>query len=130
MAATRRARGDRGITLILVAAAMVAIVTIVAMVIDLSNVRNSRQDNKRSTDVAATAGAQELAPDGVPHPWAGVCAAFAYLKQNQPDLTLTPELPGRQRGPRGRRPLPRRAWSRSACRETQSTWAWIHAVGR
>lgn len=89
-AAGHRARGDRGVTLILFAAFMVAIVTIVALVIDLSNVRNSRQDNKRTTDVAATAGAQELAPDGVPHPWAGVCAAFAYLKQNQSDLTLTP----------------------------------------
>jgi hypothetical protein len=126
VAAGSRARGDGGITLILFAAAMVAIVTIVALVVDLSRVRNSRQDNKRTTDVAATAGAQELAPDGVPHPWAGVCAAFAYLKQNQSDLTLTPTYQDGNEDPVGGDPCAT-ALDQECVPGDETTWAWIHA---
>jgi hypothetical protein len=125
--ARRRARDDQGITIILFAAAMVAIVTIVALVVDLSNVRNGRQDNKRTTDVAATAGAQELAPGGEPLPWAGVCAAFAYLKQNQSDLTLTPTYQDGNEDPVAGDPCAT-ALEQECVPGDETTWAWIHAT--
>ena len=86
---TRRAEGDRGVTLILFALALIAIMTMVAIVIDLSNVRNTRQDSKSTTDAATSAGLVSLAPDGISKPWRGVCSALAYLKANQPDRTFS-----------------------------------------
>jgi hypothetical protein len=83
----RRASGDRGVTIILFALAMVAILLIVATVIDYGNVRSSRQGNKLSTDTAASAALQKLAPEGTPLPWEAVCTALEFLELNHPELT-------------------------------------------
>lgn len=85
----RRAEGEAGVTLILFALALIAIMTMVAIVIDLSNVRNTRQDSKSTTDAATSAGLLSLAPDGVARPWSGVCSALDYLKANRPDVSFS-----------------------------------------
>lgn len=82
-------RRDDGVVLVIVAISMVAILFIVALVLDLSNVRNSRQDTKSTTDAVAAAGAQSLAADGKPRPWKAACTSLAYLRANEPDRPFT-----------------------------------------
>jgi len=66
---------------------MVAILLMVALVLDLSVVRQSRQANKSAADFAVTAGLHGLeTPTGIPLPWGGVCAAIEYLKANHEEL--------------------------------------------
>lgn len=124
----RRGQGDAGVTLILFALAMVGILLIVALVIDYGNVRNSRQDNKLTADVVATAGLQSLAPDGIARPWRAVCSALGYLKVNKPDLTLTVSyLDGNGTALSGN---PCSSLANQECvANIKTTWAWIHAVG-
>lgn len=81
------ARGDRGVVVVFVALVMLAIMVIVALVVDLSFVRQTRQANKSSTDFAVTAGMHGLeSPSGIPRPWGGVCEAIEYLKVNHANL--------------------------------------------
>lgn len=62
---------------------LVAILVIAALVIDLSFVRNSRQDSKSVADAATAAAMQSVATaDGKLYPWAGACAGLAYLIAN------------------------------------------------
>lgn len=78
--------GERGAVLVIVAMSMVAIMLIVALVIDFGFVRNTRQSNKSDADVAVTAGLHGLeSADGIPRPWAGVCAAATYALANRSD---------------------------------------------
>lgn len=124
----RRTEGDAGVTLILFALALIAIMTMVAIVIDLSNVRNTRQDSKSTTDAATSAGLVSLASDGIAKPWRGVCSALAYLQANQPDRTFSlsyfdgtgsVSVPGD----------PCVSGLTQVCNAgTPSTWAWIRAT--
>lgn len=86
--ARTRAGDESGITIILMALAMVAMLVMVALVIDLSNVRSTRQTNKSGADFATTAGLRALeTAEGIPRPWGGVCAALTYLKLNDADFS-------------------------------------------
>jgi hypothetical protein len=128
LARTRRGHGDQGITLILFALSIVAIMLVVALVIDYSNVRNSRQDNKLLADTAATAGMKELATEGDPvaMPWRGVCAALDYLQVNEPALTGIVYKDGAGNVLVGN---PCSSLKNQECTpNVTTTWAWIHAV--
>jgi hypothetical protein len=125
----RRTSGDEGVTLILFALAMVAILFMVAIVIDLSNVRNSRQDNKLLADAATTAGLQSLAPDGDALPWQAVCTALEYLEANEADLTLSVEYRDGSDPPNVLVGNPCASLRNQECVPLdRTTWAWIHAV--
>jgi hypothetical protein len=79
---TSGGRGDtaeRGVTLILMALLMVALITIVAIVVDIAMVRSDRTTNQSAADFASTAGVQDL-DDG---PWAAVCSAYDYLREQE-----------------------------------------------
>jgi hypothetical protein len=83
-----RARGERGVTLIIFALSIVVLFIISALVIDLSFVRQNRQADKNATDFAAAAGVRELDDgSGLPNVWKGICAARDYLEANNPELT-------------------------------------------
>jgi hypothetical protein len=113
--------------LILFALAMVGILFMVALVIDFSNVRNTRQDSKLLSDSATTAGLRSLAPDGVAHPWQAACTALDYLTANESDLSLAVEY----RNGAGTVLVgnPCASLRNLECVATDSTtWAWIHAV--
>ena len=127
MTAQRHARGEDGVTLILFALALVAIMFVVAIVIDYGHVRNSRQDNKLIADVVATAGLQDLAPDAVAKPWRGVCSAFAYLEANRPDLSFTVEYKDGAGNAIGGNPCSS-LLNQECTPNVTTTWAWIHAV--
>jgi hypothetical protein len=106
---------------------MVAILTVVAIVLDYSNLRNTRQDNKLVADVVATAGVQALAPDAIPRPWRGVCSALAYLRANKPDLTLTVTYRDGAANPIAGTPCT--SLATQVCEPNMpATWAWIHVV--
>ncbi len=122
-----RGRDDAGITIILMAVALVAILTVVALVLDLSNVRNTRQDNKRTTDIVTAAGAQALAPDAVARPWRGVCAALAYLEVNRPELSLSLTYRDGAGNPVGGSPCSTLV-NQECVPSTPASWAWIRAV--
>ena len=126
----RHGRGDDGVTIILFALAMVAILVVVAIVIDFGVVRSSRQSNKLSTDVAATAGLQSLAPDGTPNPWQGVCKSLDYLEINEPDLVpFTLTYQDGAGSTIGGNPCTDAVRLAQQCTpNTASTWAWIRAV--
>lgn len=131
----RRADGERGVTLILFALAMLAILFIVALVVDLSNVRSTRQSNKLTTDVATSAGVSALAPDGIAKPWRGVCAALTFLKANRPDISFanTTYWSGAQDvAGNPVNPVSAAACTSLAAQEcspnTPSTWAWIRVT--
>lgn len=126
-ASRRRTRGEDGVSLILFALAMVAILYVVAIVIDLSSVRNTRQDSKLLSDTAATAGLQSLATDGTAKPWRGVCTALAYLKANESDLTLSLEYRNGYGTVLGGNPCTSLA-SQECVANDLTSWAWIHAV--
>ena len=141
--AARRGRGDDGVTIILFALAMVAILFVVAIVIDFGNVRSSRQANKLSTDVAASVGLQKLAPNGIPLPWQAVCESLTYLKVNEPELlpfTIT-YMDGNENPvpltPPADTPCADPALLERPCtpatdptdpNEAKPTWAWIRAT--
>ena len=109
---------------------MVAILFVVAIVIDFGNVRSSRQGNKLSTDVAATAGLQSLAPDGTPNPWQAVCKSLDYLEVNEPDLVpFTLTYQDGAGNAIGGNPCTDAARLAQQCTpNTSTTWAWIRAV--
>lgn len=85
-------RDERGVTLVLVALLMVVILVTAAMVIDLSVLRQDRQDNKSATDFAAAAGIRAMEDGtGQVNKWQGICTARDYLVANHPELSpLTP----------------------------------------
>ena len=80
-------RSERGATLIIVAVSLVALMVIAAMALDLSLVRQNRQDDKSASDFAVAAGIRGLDNgSGGVQPWKGVCAARDYLVANQGEL--------------------------------------------
>jgi hypothetical protein len=120
-------------TLILFALAVLGIMTIVALVLDLSGVRNTRQDSKLTTDAVAAAGLQSLAPDAVPRPWRAACAALTYLKSNQPDLSLTVTYKNGAGTVLAASPCSGSLATSAACKPypafpDKATWAWIEAT--
>lgn len=123
----QRASGDRGVTIILFAAAMVGLLLMVALVIDMSDVRDTRQHNKLTTDVAAAAGAQSMAPDGTSRPWRGVCAALTYLQANEPSRSFTLSYRDGGGNPVTGSPCSDRI-SQVCVAGTPTTWAWIRAT--
>jgi hypothetical protein len=76
----RRAEGERGAVLILVAFAMVAVTTIAALALDIAQLRTDRRVNKSLADTSVRAGLGVLNLG----PWSGICRARDYLKANSP----------------------------------------------
>jgi len=122
----RVARRERGATLVLFALLISVLVLIVALVIDLSFVRNTRQDSKSVSDTATSAGAQALASDGVPRPWRGVCAAFDYVRANEPSRTFAVTYrDGAGNAVTGNPCSP--PLSQACIANTPTSWAWLRA---
>lgn len=83
----RRHTRQHGAVALIVALSMTFLVVAVAMLLDFGIVRLDRQVNKSATDAAAISGIRSMeATLGKPMPWAGACAALAYLKVNKPEL--------------------------------------------
>jgi hypothetical protein len=123
----RAGRGDRGAVLLLVALILTTLVVIVALVVDLSFVRNTRQSSKATTDAVAAAGLQSLAPDAVPKPWRGACAALDYVRANEPGRTFTIEYLDGNGDPVAGSPCT--TLVEQACEPgALGTWAWIRAT--
>lgn len=120
--------GERGVVLILVAFAMTAVLIIAALVLDIGNVRNTRQSNKSAADFATTAGLQGMQhDDGVPRPWAGACAALEYLEANAPSLSLDVEFTDGHGDPiLVTDPCTLTTFLDLKCGSDPGTWAWIH----
>jgi len=68
------------VVLILAAVAMTAMVTMVALVVDLAQLRTDRRLNKSVADMSVRAGLGVLNLG----PWSGVCRASDYLRANSP----------------------------------------------
>lgn len=81
-------RDERGVALAIYAVALVALLTILSLVIDLSQMRLDRRVNKKRADSAATAAIGRLPSgcagtgDDITCPWSAVCAARGYLAAN------------------------------------------------
>jgi Flp pilus assembly protein TadG len=80
----RRVDDERGVTLVLFALLMVALLGIAGLVVNIGLVRADRQRNKGAADVAVTAGMYALdAGGGQIATFRGACAALDYLKTNR-----------------------------------------------
>ncbi|MCA1842543.1 MAG: Tad domain-containing protein [Actinobacteria bacterium] len=79
----RRAGEDRGAVVILVALAVAVMLSFLALVVDLAQLRTDRRVNKTVVDMAARAGLGVLQAG----PWSGVCRARDYLRANSPDFS-------------------------------------------
>lgn len=123
----RRCQGDDGIAIILFAFALVGILLMVALVIDMGDLRNSRQENKQLTDVVAAAGAASVAPEGAAKPWAGACAALTFLKANRPSMTFTVVNRDGAANPISGNPCVDRL-TQTCTANTPTSWAWIRAT--
>lgn len=125
----RRSRNEGGAVLVLMALLMTALVVIVALVIDIGFVRNTRQNSKSTSDAAAAAGLQSLAPDAVPRPWRGVCSALQYLRDNEADRSFTVEYFDGDLDPVSGDPCATPALLSQVClANTPDSWAWIRAT--
>jgi hypothetical protein len=92
---TRRRRGQDGAVAIIVAISLTVLLVGVALVLDFGLVKVDRQVDKSGADAATTAGLHGLnGGDGLPHPYAGVCSAIRYLKQNGSRFSNLPEGAG------------------------------------
>lgn len=79
---------EEGATLVLVALVISVVFIAAAMVIDLSIVRQNRQDDKSATDFAAAAGIRGLNDgSGRVNIWEGICAARDFLLANNTELS-------------------------------------------
>lgn len=78
----RRARGDGGVTLVIVALCMVGLLGVAAIVVDLGNARQVRREMQGGVDAASLAGAQDL-------PVPSNNAASRLLKQKQARKTAS-----------------------------------------
>lgn len=78
---------ERGVTLILFAILMVALLGIAGLVVNIGLVRADRQRNKGVADVAVTAGMQALNYNGYVGTFRGACTALDYLKANHSELS-------------------------------------------
>ena len=88
MTKTMTIRDDLGAFAVLYAIVVVAIVMTVAVVVDLSAMREDRRAEKLAADAAATAGAIKLnALAGTANPNAACQEAWKYLKLNLPGAT-------------------------------------------
>lgn len=117
---------ERGVTLVLFALLMAAMVFIVALVVDYSFVRNTRQDGKRLADAATAAGLFDLADDGYYRPWEGVCAALTYAQANESGRTFTFEY---MDGDGDASPMTCSTLSNQECvANSPDSWAWIRAT--
>lgn len=86
---TGRARRDEaGAFIVIWALLLVAILTMVAIVIDLGRLRDTRRRAQRTVDLAAIAGGQNVAGGDVIN---GCKAVVKYVKSNTPDLTALSE---------------------------------------
>lgn len=122
----RVSRRDRGATLVLFALLISVMVLVVALVIDMSYVRNTRQDSKSLADTATSAGAVSLASDGTPRPWRGVCAAYDYLRANEPGRSFTVSYRDGAGGTVSGNPCVA-LLGQTCTANTPSTWAWLRA---
>lgn len=78
-----RRRDERGAVAIMIAVTLTGICVITAMVMDFGLARLDRQIDRSAADAATLAGLHALNKgDGIPHSFAGVCAAVRYLKAN------------------------------------------------
>jgi len=88
VSAARRPHGDRGVVLILIALLIVALLTMVAIVIDLGALRADRRDTFKSADLAALAAGYHLSGRGdadvTVDPRAACEAALRSVKENTP----------------------------------------------
>jgi hypothetical protein len=90
-----RRRREDGAVAIIVAITLTVLLVGVALVLDFGLVKVDRQVDKSGADAAASAGLHGLdGGDGKPHPYAGVCSAIRYLKQNGSRFSNLPENTG------------------------------------
>lgn len=113
--------------MVIFAIVITVLLIIVALVIDYGFVRNTRQDSKVTSDAAASAGINALAPDATPRPWPGVCEALGFVQANEPDSTFTISYTDGAGGSVGASPCTSLA-NQVCSPNTPSTWAWIRAV--
>lgn len=73
-----RRGNDEGVVIVLVALLMIAVLICVGIVIDLGQLREDRQSNKRVADSAAAAATFDLQSG----PWRAVCTAYEYVLAN------------------------------------------------
>jgi hypothetical protein len=79
----RRAQGDHGVTLILVALAMVAMLIVAAFVIDIGFLRGGTRFDQKTADLAALAGGKDLGAGN----YGSACEDIVrYLNANAPDM--------------------------------------------
>jgi hypothetical protein len=79
---------ERGVTLILFAVLMVALLGITGLVVNVGLVRADRQRNKSVADVAVSAGMRAAAgTNGQIGTFRGACTALDYLKTSHPELS-------------------------------------------
>lgn len=81
-----RAADERGVTLVLMALLMVALLGMAGLVVNVGLVRADRQRNKSVADVSVAAGLRALNYGGRVAPFQGACEALGYLKTNHPEL--------------------------------------------
>lgn len=93
----RQRRSDDGVTLLIFALCMVALLTVVALAVDLGNARAQRRNNQQLTDLSSLAAGRHLAgfvtPDGatvVSNPYGACAAAIQSIQTNAGDFR--PEL--------------------------------------
>lgn len=115
--------------MILYALLMLTILLITALVIDLSFVRNTRQDSKSVADATTAAAMQSMATaDAKFYPWAGACTGLAYLRANDPDTTYGIEyFDGTGVTPVAGSPCTT-LLSAECSPNDPTTWAWIRAT--
>lgn len=113
--------------MVIFAIVITVLLIVVALVIDYGFVRNTRQDSKVTSDAAASAGINALAPDATPRPWPGVCEALGFVQANEPDSTFTISYTDGAGGSVGASPCTSLA-NQVCSPNTPSTWAWIRAV--
>ncbi|MDQ1515597.1 MAG: hypothetical protein QOE80_1427 [Actinomycetota bacterium] len=82
-----RWRDEEGVTIVLMAFLLVALLGSAGIVVDLALVRADRQQNKSAADVAVAAGVRAFNYHGVVAPFQGACSALDYLKTNHKSLS-------------------------------------------
>ena len=86
----KRHRDERGAIAVMMALFVSLLCVIAAMVLDFGIIRVDRQQARAAGDEAAMAGVNGLVTDsssGKIHPFAGACAALAFLKVGHPSLS-------------------------------------------
>ena len=84
-----RRRSDRGAILVVAGITLTALLTVVALVVDLGLVRTVRRSNQSVTDLAALSAGEALGTDPYPDGRAGCASALNYLEANLQVASLT-----------------------------------------